>query len=50
MDFNVDKVVPVDVLRQFFGNSYYYTATYPGAFLQKPQISLSIPTVKSYHT
>ena len=46
--FSIDKVVPVDLF-QFFGR-YYYNAIYPGAFLWKPQISLSIPTIKYYHT
>ena len=42
--FRADKVVPVDVLPVF--GTYYYTAIYPGAFLQEPYISLSIPTIK----
>ena len=46
--FSIDKVVPVDILPAF--GRYYYTAIYPGTFLQKPQISLSIPTIKYYHT
>ena len=32
---------------QFFGR-YYYKAMYSGAFLWKPYISLSIPTIKYY--
>ena len=39
--FSIDKVVPV----QFLGR-YYYNAIYPGAFLKKPYISLSIHTIK----
>ena len=30
--FNIDKVVPVDVLPVFLADRYYYTAIYPGAF------------------
>ena len=32
---------------RFFGR-YYYTAIYPGAFLWKPHITLSILTIKYY--
>ena len=47
--FSIDKVVPVDLFPVFFGR-YYYSDIYPGTFLWKPYIYLSIPTIKYYST